>query len=70
MPCINIDKPLTVMLCNYDFNNVACFILSIIANIHASVLLNLLNSCEKAIKCLASLTFYLFSSTHFINVHL
>ena len=31
------------------------------------VLLTLLNSSEKAIKCLASLTFYLFTSTSLIN---
>ena len=33
------------------------------SNIHAHVLLNLLNSLQKEIKCAASLAFYLFSST-------
>ena len=38
------------------------------SNIHASVLLNLLNLLQKKmIKCLASLTFYLFSQTCLID---
>ena len=37
------------------------------SNIRAPVLLNLLNSYEKEIKCSASLAFYLFSSTRLID---
>ena len=37
------------------------------SNIRAPVLLNLLNSLQKEIKCSASLAFYLFSPTRLIN---
>ena len=37
------------------------------SNIRAPVLLNLLNSLQKVIKCLASLPFYHFSRTSYIN---
>ena len=64
--CVHNDKIITFHASN-DISKVTKCHVIIQSNIHALVLLNLLNSLRKEIKCLASLTFYLFSPTCLVN---